>query len=67
MALGLQLGRVLLVLVAHLVHVFVPEQGVVVEIHLGVEGDNLAGAGHHHGIDLHQGGVHLGEGAVHRR
>ena len=41
----LELGRVFLVLVAQLFDVLVAEQRVVVEVHLGVERDQLAGAG----------------------
>ena len=42
---GLQLGRILLVLVTQIGNIGVAEQGVVVEVHLGVERDHVARAG----------------------
>ena len=65
-----QLGGVFLALVAHLLHVGVAEQGVVVEGHLGVEGDHVALGRDHQGIDLGQAAVlveeHAGQGGHHR-
>src|SRR3546814_7088747 len=63
---GLQLGRILFVLVAQLGDVGVPEQRVVVEVHLGVERHDVAGTGHHQRVDLHQRGVELDERLVDR-
>src|SRR5690606_19031033 len=60
----LQLYRVLLALVAERLDVLVPEQGVLVEIHLGIERQELAVAGDHERIDLDQAGVEAGEGLV---
>ena len=39
-------------------------QGVVVEIHLGIQGHDIAGPGDHHGVDLHLGGVQFHKGLV---
>ena len=64
---GLELGRVLLVLVAQLRDVLVAEQRVVVEVHLGVERDHVAGAGDDQRIDLDMRGIEFDEGAVERR
>src|SRR6185437_12318152 len=61
----LELGGVLLGLVAHLLDLLVAEERVVVEIHLGVERDDRAGAGHHQRVDLDHRGVEAGEGTVH--
>jgi hypothetical protein len=61
----LELGRVLLVLVAQLLDVLVAEQRVLVEVHLGVEGQHPAVAGDHQRVDLDQAGIEVGEGAVH--
>ena len=49
---GLQLLRVLLRLVAQLVQLRVAEQGVVVEADLGIERDDVAGAGDDQRVDL---------------
>ena len=62
---GLELHGIFLVLIAQLSHVLVAEQGVVVEVHLGVERDHLAAAGHHQRVDFDDAGVELGEGPVH--
>ena len=64
MAGGFQLGRILLVLVAQFLDVLVAEQRVVVEVHLGVERDDVAGAGDHQRVDLDQRGVEIGERLV---
>ena len=64
---GLELGRILLVLVAQLLDVLVAEQRVVVEVHLGIERDDVARAGDDQRIDLDQRAVELGEGPVHGR
>ncbi len=63
---GFELGRVLLVLVAQRLDVRVAEERVVVEAHLGVERDQLAGAGDDQRVDLDDRGVELAEGAVER-
>ena len=61
---GLDLGGVLLLDVAQLLHVLVAEEGVVVEVDLGVEAHDLAGLGHHQRVDLQQRHVLLDEGLV---
>ena len=61
---GLQLGRILFVRVAQLFDVLVPVERVVVEVHLGVQGHDVARAGHDQRIDLHQAGVEIDEGVV---
>src|SRR5690606_38678222 len=64
---GFQLGGVLLVRIAHVLDILVPEQRVVVEVHLGVERDHVAGAGNDQRVDLDDRGVKAGEGLVHRQ
>src|SRR5688572_20076265 len=64
---GLQLRRILLVLVAHLLHVLVAVERVVVEVHLGIERDHVAGTGHHQRVDLDDRAIELDERLVHRR
>ena len=56
----------LLVGVAQLFDVLVAEQGVVVEVHLGVEGDDVTRAGHDQRVDLDDRGVEVDEGLVRR-
>src|SRR5229473_1065411 len=63
----LGLDWILLRDVAHLLDLVVAEQRVVVEIHLGVEGDDLAVAGDNERVDLDDRGVELGEDLVHRQ
>src|SRR5688572_4920774 len=63
---GLQLRRVLFVLVAHLLHVLVAVERVVVEVHLGIERDDVAGAGDDQRIYLDDRAVELDERLVHR-
>jgi hypothetical protein len=53
--LGLELGGVLLVGIAQLLEVAVAVHRVVVEGDLGVEGDDLAGAGDDERVDLEAG------------
>ena len=55
-----------LVRVAQFFHVLVAEQGVVVEIHLGVESDDIAGTRHDQRVDLDDGGVKVHESLVGR-
>ena len=55
---------VLLVLVAQLLDVLVPVQRVVVEVRLGVEGDDVAAAGDQQGVDLQQRAVEVDVGLV---
>src|SRR3546814_12245933 len=62
---GLELHRILFILVAHLRHILVAKQRVVVEVHLGVERDDVAGTGHHQRVDLHDRGIERQEGLVH--
>ena len=62
---GLELGRVFLILVAHRLHVLVTEEGVVVEVHLGIQRDDIAGAGHHQRVDLDDRAIEFDEGLVH--
>ncbi len=61
---GLGLGRILLVEIAQRLELLVPLERVVVEIHLGIERDHLARAGHDQRVDLDQRAVELGEGLV---
>ena len=56
---GLDLVRVLLVEVAQLDHPRLAVERVAVEVHLGVERDQLAVLGHDQRIDLDQAGVEL--------
>src|SRR5690606_2061176 len=60
----LDLVRILLVEVAQLDDLGLPVERVVVEIHLGVERDQIAPFGDHQRIDLDQAGVELGERAA---
>ena len=62
---GFELGRVFLGLVAHLFDLGMAEQRVVVEVHLGVEREHVAGAGDDQRIDLDDRGIEAGEGLVH--
>ena len=64
---GFELDRVLLVLVAQRLDFGVAEQRVVVERHLGVERQQVAGPGHDQRVDLDQRRVEFGKGAVERR
>ena len=59
---GLDLERILLGEVAHGGDVGVPEERVVVEVHLGVERDDVAGLGDHQRVDLGQRRVGLDVG-----
>jgi hypothetical protein len=61
----LELHRVFLGLVAHLLDVAVAEQRVVVEIDLGIERQDLAGTRHHQRIDLDDRGIEAAERLVH--
>src|SRR5262249_27477495 len=61
---GAGLARILLRLVAQLRDVRAAEERVVVEAHLGVEGEQLALSGEDERVDLDHGGVELAEGAV---
>ena len=63
---GLQLDRVLFVLVAQGLNLGMPEEGVVIEPHLGVERDKVAAAGDDQRVDLDQARIELGEGAIER-
>jgi hypothetical protein len=54
---GLHLGGILLGLVTHLHMVRVAVQGVAVQAHLGIHGDDLVVAGLQHGVDLEHGAV----------
>jgi hypothetical protein len=63
---GFELERVHLVLVAHILHVVVPEQGVLIERHLAIERDQAVRLGDDQRIDLHQGRVEVAERLVHR-
>ena len=67
MAAGLDLERVLLVEVAQLDQLRVAEERVVVEVHLGVEREQLARLGDDQRVDLEQARVELDERAVERR
>src|SRR3990170_2005401 len=63
-ALGLHLQRVLLVDVTQLGDVGVAVEGVVVEVELGVGGQEASVGGEDERVDLRQGAVVLGEGVV---
>jgi hypothetical protein len=54
---GFHLNGVLFVYITHLFNVGVPEQGVVVDHHLGVGREDPVVGGLHHGVDLKEGGV----------
>ena len=56
---GVGLERLLLVEIPESGEVGVPEQGVVVDIQLGVEGDGPPVVGQDEGVDLDQRGVRL--------
>ena len=57
----LDLVRILLVEIAQLDHLGLAIERIAVEVHLGVEGDQVAVLGDHQRIDLDQAGVELGE------
>ena len=61
---GLDLGRVLLGDVAQGDDVLVAEEGVVVEVHLAVEADELAVLGDDERVDLEQAHVLLDQHAI---
>src|ERR1700676_1073211 len=60
----LRFPRILLGQVAHLGHVRVPEQRVVVKRHLGIKCNHAVVHGHYQRVDLHHAGVQAAEGAV---
>ena len=60
----LRLRRVLLVEVPQLLDVLVAEQAVAVEVHLCVEGDDVAVLGQHQGVDLRERAVGVDERIV---
>ena len=64
---GLDLERLLLVEVAQLHELGVAEEGVVVEVDLGVEGEDVARLRDQERVDLDERGVRALEGAVERR
>src|SRR5581483_4359141 len=61
---GLGLGRILLVYVAQVLDIPVPEQRVVGEVQLGIEGQDVAARGDDQRVDLDQRAVELGERLV---
>ena len=61
---GLDLLRVLLVEVAQLDHLGLAVERVAVEVHLGVERDDVALGGHDQRVDLDQAGVALDDAVV---
>ncbi len=61
---GLHLLRIFLSQVPELDHVGMAEQGVRVEIHLGIEGQNVPGRGGHKWVDLNLGTILLPEKGV---
>ena len=63
-AVRLGLDRILLSLLAVAEQLRMPEQGVVVDLELGIGGQHLAFGRDHQGVDLSQGGVALAEAAV---
>ena len=62
---GFEFRGIFLRLVAQRLHVLVAEEGVVVEVHLGVERHHLARPGHHQRIDLDNRSIEIDEGAIH--
>ena len=56
-----ELGRVFLVLVAHLRDIGMAVKRVVIEIHFGVERNHVADASHDQRINFEQTGVEFGE------
>src|SRR5262249_36785180 len=61
---GFGLGRVFLVDVAQVFEVLVAEETVVVEVHLGIEGDHGGRGGDDQRVDLDQRAIELIEGLV---
>src|SRR5262249_17602222 len=56
-----------LALVVQLLQIRMAEQRIVVEADFGVECDNVTRSRHHQRIDLDNGAIQLGKGAVQRR
>ncbi len=64
---GPDLGRLLFGQVAEAGQLGMPEQGVVVEAHLGVQGDELVVGGQHQRVDFQEAAIVLKEDAAERR
>ena len=63
---GFDFGGVFFAFVAHFFDVFMAEQGVVVEIHFGIERDDVVLAGDDQRVDFDNRAIEVDEGVVHR-